>query len=261
MARKKKDAGPSGPPGAPEWIVTFTDMISLLVTFFVLLMTFSSLEEREALKIAAILTGNLGVHDVSGFVAASIENDLIASSDVLRGGLQPHTRPNDELASNLAEMGQGQSDERLEMDLRAAGDGLVIEFDRAASFAPGSAEVPADLAQSLGEIGRVLEHYPYLVVVEGYTDSAFQPTPRYQSADELAFARGAAAARAMLGASSLSPNLVQVSSHGDRDPRADEDTALGRQENRRVQLRVLSLSRARADHLALQKERRREEDR
>ena len=42
MAKKKKQQEDEAPPGAPEWIVTFSDMISLLVTFFILLMTFST---------------------------------------------------------------------------------------------------------------------------------------------------------------------------------------------------------------------------
>ena len=55
MAKKKKKREDEGVPGAPDWVVTFTDMISLLVTFFVLLMTFSSMDDRELLKEASWL--------------------------------------------------------------------------------------------------------------------------------------------------------------------------------------------------------------
>jgi len=262
MARRKKEReGPSGPAGAREWIVTFTDMISLLVTFFVLLMTFSSLDENEVLKVASFLTGERGIHDAEGFVAAEIQDDLLSSTDLMRGSLSPHSRPAKELAENIEAMGQKRTDEDLEMDLAQVADGLVIEFGTEESFRPGSAAVSGYLEKSLGEIGRVLEHYPYLVVVEGFTDGAFRATPTYPTVDDLAFARGAAAAQVLLRESNLPPSLVQISSHGDRLPRADEKTAVGRQQNRRVQLRVISLSRSRANHLEALEKRRDEEER
>jgi chemotaxis protein MotB len=258
--KKKKDDGPSGPPGAPEWVVTFTDMISLLVTFFVLLMTFSSLEEYELLKVASFLSGERGVHDTKGFVAAEVQDDLLSSTDLVRGALSPHSRPAEELAENLEEMGQKKTEDHLEMDLGQVADGLVIEFGEEAAFAPGSAQVSEKLAASLGEIGRVLEHYPYLIVVEGFTDGAFRSTPSFPTADDLAFARAAGAAGILLRDSKLPASLVQISSHGDRNPRANEATAIDRQKNRRVQIRVLSLSRSRANHLeALERQKREEE--
>ena len=71
MARRKKEKKvDSGPPPAPEWVVTFTDMISLLVTFFVLLMTFSSLHAYDVLQIDAWFDGNRGVHKSKGAILA-----------------------------------------------------------------------------------------------------------------------------------------------------------------------------------------------
>ena len=257
MGRKKKEKeGPSGPPGAPEWVVTFTDMISLLVTFFVLLMTFSSLEVYDALKIASFLPGQSGIRENVGHTAAEIQEDLLSATDLMRGAQSPHARPPEELADNLEEMGQKATPEHLQMDLADVADGLIIEFDQRGAFLPGSAEVNTYLAKSLGEIARVLQHYPYLIVLEGFTDGAFRSTPTFPTADELAFARGAAAARVMLSQSELAPELVQIASYGDRKPRRYEASAKDRQANRRVQIRVLSMSRARANYLETQRQER-----
>ena len=82
-ARKKRRHEDPGPPGAPEWVVTFTDMISLLVTFFVLLMTFSSLDAFDALKIDAWLDGNKGIHATRGWVMPDLpSSDVIAFSSM-----------------------------------------------------------------------------------------------------------------------------------------------------------------------------------
>ena len=252
--KKKKDDGPSGPPGAPEWVVTFTDMISLLVTFFVLLMTFSSLDAYSALKIDSWLSGNRGVHKSSGFSLAEVgKEDQIAASSIERGAHQPHTRPPEELPEAIEEMGQKATEEHRELDLNNVRDGVVIEFGEDESFGVGSTEVNASLRKSLAEIGSVLEHYPHLIVVEGFTDSGFRPSQRFPDPESISVARAQSAADILVGASGLSPELVQITGHGDRFPRADNVSPSGRQLNRRVQVRILSLSKVRANHLATQR--------
>ena len=258
MARKKKrrPPEPSGPKGAPEWVVTFTDMISLLVTFFVLLMTFSSLEQYDVLKIDAWLDGKGSIHKVTGFtIQQPLEHDQVAATDVQRGAMLPHVRPAEKLPESLADMGQKKTAEHLELDLEQVADGLVIEFGAEQSFLPGSAVLAPGLRRQLGEIGRVLENYPHLVVVEGFTDGAFKPSALHPDAESLSFARASSAAGALLAESRLRSELVQVAGLGAARPRADDETLEGRRQNRRIQLRILSLSRARASHLeALERE-------
>jgi chemotaxis protein MotB len=250
MSRKRQRAADAGPPGAPEWVVTFTDMISLLVTFFVLLMTFSSLSEYDLLRVSAFLSGTRGILESSGHtLIKNPQDDYLAAIDIERGALKPHSRPAEELPENLAEMGQRLTEDRLEVRLEDVADGLVIEFGARASFSPGSAQVTPDLEQSLVELGDVLGVYPHMVVVEGFTDTAFKPTAAYPTADALAFARASNAARVLVASTGLDANQVQVAGLGQDHPRADESTAEGRQRNRRVEVRVISLSTTRAAHL------------
>jgi len=59
MERPQKQTEPDGDPGAPEWMVTFSDCMTLLLTFFVLLLSFSSFDERVFLKLRAAFSGAL----------------------------------------------------------------------------------------------------------------------------------------------------------------------------------------------------------
>lgn len=251
MARKKK-ARPvdEGPVGAPEWVVTFTDMISLLVTFFVLLMTFSSMEEWDKLRVDGLLGGTRGVMPIKGHrVVDGPKNDVIASSDVQRGANVPHSRPVDALSENIADMGQKKREGDLALNLNDVKDGLRIQFGPEASFKPGSADVGPDLAKSLGEIARILEHYPHLVVVEGHTDSEFKPSVEYPDEVALSLARARSAVQVMLAESQIEPKLLQVAGLGSDSPRASNLLPDGRRDNRRVEIRVLSLSKLRAAHI------------
>jgi len=239
--------------GAPDWIVTFSDMVSLLVTFFVMLMSFSTMEEREELLIAEAFSNaspGLLINESGHSAVEPPHDDRMHAIHPMRGGLKPHVRPDEELFENLEEMGQKATAEHLELDFAQAPDGLVLTFDPAMAFAPGSAEVPAELRPRLVELARVLEHYAHLVVVEGFTDDAFQPTPRYPDAEALAAARAAAAAEVMIAGSQLGPDALQIAGLGAQRPRASNETASGRSANRRVEVRILSLSKARAQQLS-----------
>ena len=257
--KKKKKEEASGPPGAPEWIVTFTDMISLLVTFFVLMMTFSSLDVYDAMKIDSLMESSQGIHDTSSHNShtEAAREDQIAAASIERGSMTPHTRPPDELDESLEDMGQKQSEDHRATDLSNVVDGLVIEFSAEESFAPSSAEPNASLRKSLGEIGEVLSHYPHVVVIEGFTDNAFRPTQEHASADSLSLARARRASECMLEKSAMSLELIQISGHGANLPRGDNKTTEGRQLNRRVQIRVLAVSKLRSNYYETMKSKRR----
>ncbi len=251
MPRKKLVHEEAGPKGAPDWIVTFTDMISLLVTFFVLLMTFSSMEDYDRLRVDGWLRGGFSpIDQIGGDLAyESPEDDIVSATDARRGANRPHSRPFQHLEQNLAEMGQTQRADELEVDFSALGDGLQIVFGPACSFEPGSARVGVELEKRLSELADVLRYYPHLVVVEGFTDGAFKPTELHPDAHSLGMARALAAVDVMLASGELTSELLQAATLGSTRPRADDRTPEGRRENRRVEIRVISLSKGRADHL------------
>jgi len=237
--------------GAPEWVVTFTDMISLLVTFFVLLMTFSSLEERDLLKIDSWLNRSTSILDRKDGTALqqTLEVDQITSTDLQRGAQQPHSRPRQELLDNIEEMGRKLTDDHLRLDLSQHLDGLILEFNEECSFAAGSTEINEALYKSLREAADVLQHYPHMIVVEGTADAGFRPTAEYPTPEAISCARAAAAAAVLTAESDLRADVLQLAGLGATMPRADDGTAEGRRANRRVRLRVLSLSKVRASHL------------
>lgn len=233
--------------GAPDWIVTFSDMVSLLVTFFILLMTFSSLEKWDVFNVFGNIEGTRGILRADGGQSATDPpaEDLMSAIHARRGAPTPHSRPPEELAENLEEMGRKKTPDDVEIDLQDVADGLVLRFDERAAFAPGSARIPPALREALVDIAGVLQHYPHLILVEGFTADDHQPTPEYPTAEALALARASAAADILLSSSRILPTRVQVSGLGPARPIAPNDSAAGRARNRRIELRILSLSRAR----------------
>lgn len=245
----KHDVVEEPPQSAPEWIVTFTDMISLLVTFFIMLMSFSTMEPANKAVIQSAFGENMGGVVRDKRTTSAVEpprKDRMSATHPLRGADRQHTRPPEELAENLDEMGQKLTDEHIAVDFAQTPDGLEIRFDERAGFAPGSADVNEVLKQALIELARVIAHYPHLVVVEGHTDDAFSPTPTFPTREALSLAQAANAARVMLDAADMSRDLLQITGAGSRSPIAPNDTAAARSKNRRVVVRILALSKARA---------------
>ncbi|HKX46738.1 MAG TPA: flagellar motor protein MotB, partial [Planctomycetota bacterium] len=180
-------------PGAPEWIVTFTDMVSLLVTFFVLLMTFSSMNELEVLQVRGVLHGKTGVLS-SGTGPRSVDpprDDLRSDADPLEGALVPHSRPEEEYERERED--PGRRDQGLQFDLTEVEDGLLLTFGPAACFAPGSAELAPELAEALDALGLVLSHYPHQVVLEGHASKDFRASLAFPDPHAVSVARAVAA--------------------------------------------------------------------
>ncbi|MBI5362645.1 MAG: flagellar motor protein MotB [Planctomycetes bacterium] len=223
MAKKK----PEEPAHGESWLVSYCDMISLLVTFFLMMMTFSTKEKFDVKEVGVgLLKGRGGVWQNMMSIPQQHEVDPSVV---------------DALSRDLAALGKEQADDPTS-SVQDRLDGLVLNFDMSSSFTPGSAEVNAALRKNLLTLAKALQRYTHLIVVEGFTDDRFQPTPEFPTAEAMGIARARSAARIMLENSLLPPDLVQISGPGAARPRASNDTASGRTSNRRVEVRILALA-------------------
>lgn len=227
MAKKK----PEEPAHGESWLVSYCDMISLLVTFFLMMMTFSTKDEYDVKEVGVgLLRGRGGIWQNMMVIPQQHEVDPSVVNALAR-----------DMASLAKEQGEDVS-----TSIKPQLDGLTISFDMNASFSPGSADVNAKLKKDLQTLALALQRYTHLIVVEGFTDTAFQPTPEFPTAEAMGLARAANAARIMLESSLLPPDLVQIASPGSARARATNDTPIGRTSNRRVEVRILALAKPEA---------------
>jgi chemotaxis protein MotB len=118
--------------------------------------------------------------------------------------------------------------------------GLQITLPNDVLFASGSANLKPEGQSLIGELVSELEGVPYQIVVLGHTDNVSigpELAERYPSNWELAGARAASVVRTMAAAGVPSDQLVAVS-NGDTRPIASNDTAAGRKQNRRIEVRL-----------------------
>lgn len=200
------------PPGAPEWIVTFSDMISLLVTFFVLLLTFASVETKDEQKMKQFLRGMWGVFPAENGSAVDLPNDEISPDRTYRvsASYEKSSRPFEDVLHELERGGLRLDDERLPIDLSTLTTGIRLTFDEDARFAPGDAVPSAALDRALVRIADVVRHYPLEVVVEARGDAARRGGLSTEERRALSLARAAAVADVLTRSGKLDPGRVAL---------------------------------------------------
>jgi len=230
--------------GAPMWITTFVDMVSLLVTFFILLYTFSSVRPYDAFTYPKNIISTSGLFEGSAAdTLVAPDDDLMLGMDLRRGSRLRHTRPVQHLRKNIEEMGQRLEEDQQLVDVREADDGLRIRFGQKASFLPGSVTPNAHLRQALRELAETAQFYPVQLVIEGHTDANFVPTQRHQDPEQLSLARARAACSVLVEEGDYPADLVALEACGDSRPRrSTARTASERTINRRVEVRLVSIS-------------------
>ncbi len=226
--------------GCPVWIITFSDVISLLVTFFVLILTFSTLEEQEFKRIAGSLQGAFGILGPDFMLnrTSFILKD-ISRADQLRvgGASSPFYRDLEKLERELEDLASTmRKGEELKMDRIDEGMRIRLEADRL--FNPGSDTIRKGFMPVLEKLGSTLAYYPNRMVLEGHLDSAFNGSYSFPTPHELTGAMARSVAMVFTDKCGVLPKQIGIASYGACKPVANNSTAVGRALNRRVEIIV-----------------------
>ncbi len=260
MPKKKK----CPPKGAPTWMVTFGDLMSILVVFFVLMLSFSETDAVRFREVIDSLKYGFGVQRVV----------LARETPMGTSPIFDHFSPGDPTVTIMDDMQQQTADvirdvvarpqdfvdEILDQDLRERADDLaraleteirlgLIELETLENeilvrireqgyFASGQADLQPNFFPILDRISEVLKQTRGALIVAGHTDDVPISTARFPSNWMLSAAR---AANVVDYFSRIAPELedrLQIRGHADTRPLAPNDTAERRARNRRVEIVV-----------------------
>jgi len=230
VAQRRGGSEDEGGGGAPAWMVTYGDMMTLLLTFFVLLLSFSTVHEEEFRKAMASLQGALGV--------------LQAQRAVIRlpKAIPEVSRPGPSVQDVATRMARYIKVRGLsqKMRVRRVAGGFKITMQNPALFELGKAELTADAQQILTDIGSILRDLSdFNIEVEGHTDNLPIHTEEFPSNLELSIGRSLTVANFFIDKHGFDRSRISVAGFGENKPVASNDTAAGRAQNRRVEINVL----------------------
>ena len=231
------------PPSAPLWIVSFGDMISNMVTFFILLAAFSTPSEADTNSTTmSPQTNEKGVFDKAkkkrAMVAKAASNDAKLETE---GAEKPSERAEVSTDRKLDTFVMN-SDYKVKPDFERLADGLriIVQADR--MFAPGDATLRPEAAEVIAEIGRYFRGESCEYVVEAHVDGR---SHRYAGdASPLGLSRRMAIATAawLHTEAGVETHRISIAPRGAAEPVASDDEAAGRAKNRRVVIFVRKTS-------------------
>ena len=271
MARKKKDDGGGG--GAPAWMATFSDLMNLLLCFFVLLFSMSSVDAEKYEMIVASLNssfsilpaGGSAIIDSGDLVGMGISQlnkmDIMFTAMLNTGGESQEHKENGEKSPDektaeeqyeekaLAESERMAEEVKKALEQAGIQDMVEVEFNAqyvlltmngALLFDSGSAEVKSEALPLIDKIGSILEEYEANIIeIEGHTDNVpISGRGMYASNDVLSTFRALSVTSRLRDKFQLNPSHLKYSGRGEYVPIADNSTPEGRARNRRVEIKI-----------------------
>jgi len=213
--------------GLDIWVMTYGDMMSLLLTFFVLIVSFSSMQEAKFQEAALSLRNAFGVL-VEPQSVIRIDDPIVPRYEI---------EENSDLLFEVRELEKTLLDQGLttEVQLEFLPDGILFRLEAPVLFAAGQAELQPASFEVLDTLAGFLRKFPGEIRIEGHSDALPIATDRYPSNWELSAARAGAVARYFQGRE-LPPARIAATGYGEYRPLADNETPAGRAKNRRVEV-------------------------
>jgi chemotaxis protein MotB len=221
----------------PAWLAAFGDLMSLLLCFFVLLLSMSSMDAKKVSEAIGSLSGAMSV--LEGGTKTEISKKRIQESTPIES--QDETSE----TVNRIQQAAGDANEMMEqtqtptITVEEAQDGFVIKMPAALLFKPGSATIEnQDAILFLKRVALIVQELPQDMDIDaqGHTDNA-KPGANSPFKDnwELSSARAIAVVHELI-LDGVTPKRLSATGFAQYRPIATNATAVGREKNRRVEL-------------------------
>lgn len=273
MAKRKEQ-----PPeeGSPAWMATFSDLMNLLLCFFVLLFASSTMDEGKIQKIAAsfdnitfnvlndgsvslvdgdFLSGGVSqVPDVSSILTQAGKNiEGQTGEESISSYTDAENLSDEEIQSEYEQRGEEQSemmyDEVVQMAESYNIDTIIdidyneqyVQLDLSGSilFYSGDADVRDDSRLFLQKIASILIKYKYNIIeIEGHTDNVPISTSQFENNLQLSAERARSVYEYIITQEHFVEENIKIAGYGDKLPVASNATEEGRTKNRRVVIKI-----------------------
>lgn len=228
--------------GAPKWVVTFGDLMSLLLCFFVLLLSFSEMDRQKYKQVAGSMEKAFGIQrkeKVMGvpkgmkMIAKDFDQEIIV------------TRIKEAIGREIDEIEDTQlSDLKDQIDIEASEEEVTIRLMGESTFDSGKAEIRPQMKPLLKKVAGLIAATKSDIIIAGHTDNVPMRGGPFRNNLRLSTARASAVAEYMLSVSKLDPQRLSTMGFGEYRPIVSNETAAGREKNRRVEIVLGNLPKA-----------------
>ncbi len=212
-------------PTSPGWMTTYGDMVTLLLTFFVLLLSFSAVDAKKFSMVANSLQGALSI--------------LQGSDAILEGKVDVDRRlaiyeQVKDLETKASELGFGD-----DINVEVTETGVLLNIGDRVLFDLGQAQLREQAFPILDLVAnKLLMDDVGEVFVSGHTDNVPMTSGHYRNNWELSSARALSVVEYFIDDCNVPPNILAAAGYSEYHPIAPNDTPDNRRKNRRVEILV-----------------------
>ena len=219
QAAPKKEDVEEVEEGAPAWMATFSDMVTLMLVFFILMYAIAS-KNVQTFKSAIIGAEAKSIGVLEALNAVEVEESLKK--------LKPEQ--SDDILSGMSDAA-----EDTDMTVETSASKIVVRVPGASLFKPGQADLQLKARSLLDAVIKEVNKHPeYKVHIQGHTDDEPISTEKFPTNWELSSSRATAVLRYFVD-KGAEPERMTATGYADTFPLGRNDTAPGRAKNRRVE--------------------------
>jgi chemotaxis protein MotB len=214
-----------------RWIITFNDLMTLLLVFFVLLFTMGSIEARKLEVFKNGLQSGLGVLEEG----KKVEVSVATRTDLHVPGSNQIEK---EMAIDSSKIKESIEELKREEGIGAevTEEGVVIRLEESVLFDSGIADINPDAFPVLERLAEIISDIPNPVRIEGHTDNIPIHTRKFPSNWELSTARAINVIKYLANIKGIAPERLAGAGYGEVRPLVSNDTPENRAINRRVEV-------------------------
>lgn len=232
-----------------SWILTYSDMVTIILCFFIIFFVTSANENSLLYQIKDKLNSKVDVLETEKEKLESEYEDLAKENEVLQ-------KTNITLAEELfklknIEQDLNTSNEDFILYLREKGlfddvyliqkdEGLLIRFKDSVLFDSGQVDLTEEGYTILEKMGEKIRNIDNKIRIEGFTDNIPVDTSKFPSNWELSTSRAISVVRYFVEEKGIDPKKFSVTGYGEHNPIASNDNSEGRSKNRRIEITILN---------------------
>jgi len=214
--------------GSPIWFITFADLMCLLMCFFVLLLSFSQMDNQKFKEVAGSMEKAFRQQRVTPIFDLPKGDEMVAR--------EFETVPLAvEFQKKIVEALRQETDEGI-FEMERAPNVLTLRVKDAIAFSSGSAEIEDNFKPILNKLGKVLAEMDTAIEVSGHTDNVpLKSGSAFRTNWDLSAARAVQVVEYLVVNHNINPRRLAALGCADGRPLADNTTPEGKAKNRRVE--------------------------
>ena len=238
MSRRGRQGSQPDGQNSGSWLTTFNDLVTLLMVFFVLLFTMSTIDTKQMSDFQYALQSGLGILEPGQRVGITVRDeqpvrDMSHIKTQAEGQLKPQQKQS---MREIIEKAMASLDDEKGIRVFYTEQGARLRFENAILFDFGRAEINPAGFSFLDQISGVIHQIQCPVRIEGHTDNVPIHTKRFPSNWDLSAARAVNVVKYFVESCNIQPQRLSAVGYGQSKPLFANDSDAHRAKNRRVEI-------------------------